>query len=85
MLGWNLKPARALRDQLARLAHGELALVRVDARERDQHVRIRPRGLEHLVVADPPAAHPGLVVDGEDDRHEIALAVVVGDLLGGWL
>ena len=55
------------------------------ARERDQHVRVRRGGLEHLLVADPVASHPGLVVDGEDDRHHRALAVVVGHLLRGRL
>ena len=82
MLGWNLKPRAPRSIQLARLPHGQLALVRVDARERDQHVGVGSRaGCSDLVVAEPPPPHPGLVVDGEDHRRHPALAVVVGDLL----
>ena len=54
--------------------------MRVDAAERDQDVGVGARGLEDLVVAEPAAAHPGLVVDVEDDREHVPLAVVVGDL-----
>ena len=42
-VGVELEPARAALDPLARLAHGELALVRIDGRERDQHVRVGAR------------------------------------------
>jgi hypothetical protein len=38
MVGWNLNPDAVFLDQLARLAHAELALVRIDADKRDQHV-----------------------------------------------
>ena len=85
MFGWNLNPRTPALDQLAGLANAELALVRVDAAERDQHVGVRGCGVEHLVVSDPTAPHPGLVVDGEDHRQHVALAVVVGDLLRGRL
>jgi len=43
------------------------------------------RHLEHLGVTQTPSTHPGLVVDVEDDGQHVALAVVVGDLLGGRL
>ena len=76
-----LEPADAGLDQLAGFADRELALVRVDAAERDQDVGVGARGLEDLVVAQAFAAHAGLVIDGEDDREHVPLAVVVGDLL----
>jgi hypothetical protein len=68
-------------DQLMGFADSQLALVRVDRRERDQNVRVGACCLKDLVAPQPPATHTRFVVDVEDDRREFALPVVVGDLL----
>ena len=71
-----------LRDQAAGALDG-VGPSRVDARERDQDVRVRGRGLGDLLVRDrrDPAAR--LPVDREDDRGHAALAVVLGDVVDG--
>jgi hypothetical protein len=79
------EPSNARFDQLAGLAHAELSLVWIDASERDQDIGVCASGLENFAVADPLAAHAGLVIDGEHDRQHPALAVVVSDLLRGRL
>ena len=85
VFGWNLKPrtpasisSRASRTPSLPLCGSTLANGISD-------VGIGAGDLEHLVVAEPLAAHPGLVVDGEDDGDHVPLAVVVGDLLRGRL
>ena len=42
----------AVRDQPARLAHAHLALVRIDARERDHHVAVLACGIGDFFVRD---------------------------------
>ena len=86
MLGWNLKP-RTPCSSISRRASltAELALVRVDRGERDQHVRVGRATASTSSLPSRAAAHPGLVVDGEDHGQHRALAVVVGDLLGSRL
>jgi hypothetical protein len=71
----------AVRDQLARLAHAELALVRVDAREGDHDVAVLARRVDHLLVRDAAHAHFVLGVDGEHHEPYAALPVV-GHRLG---
>ena len=73
-------------DQLARLSHTELAFMWIDADERDQHVRILRRDLQHFVIA--VAAEPGLAlgVDGEDHRGDLLGSVIGrGFRHGGWM
>ena len=84
-VGVELEATHAGLDQLACFADRQLALVRVDAPKRDQDVWIGSRDLQYLIVAEPPAAHTRLVVDGEYDGEHAALAVVIGYLLGGRL
>ena len=55
--------------QPARLAHPGPSLVRVDARERDEHVWVRRAALGDLLVADPRMPGGVLGVDGEDHRR----------------
>ena len=78
-VGVELESAHAGVDQLARHSDPELALVGVDRPEREEHVGVGAGGLEDLGVAEVLAAHPRLVVDVEDDREHVPLAVVVGD------
>ncbi len=56
---------------------------RVDATERDDHVRVALRGVEDLLVRDRRDAAARLPVDGEEDGGEPALAVVRGDVVHG--
>ena len=79
--GMELEAAHAvLLDQPACLADGGPALPRVDARERDQHVRVRGAALGDLLVGDARVAGRVLGVHGEDDRGHVAFPVVGGDL-----
>ena len=66
-----------------RLLYRPGALVRIDRGERDEHVRIRRRDLGDLLVRNCRAPGHRLRVDGEDDRGELALAVVGRDVLRG--
>ena len=59
--------------------------VRVDRRERDQHVGMGCRRGGDLLVRRRRQARDGLGVDGEDDRGHVALAVVGGDVVDGRL
>ena len=81
-VGVELEAADAGLHELSGLALGELALVRVDAAERDQDVRVGTGGLEDLVVAESHPAHAGFVVDREHHGRHVPLSVVVGDFLG---
>ena len=63
-------------DQLACLAHPELALVRVDADERNQHVGILGGDLQHLVVAVAAESGLALGVDRKDHRGDFPRAIV---------
>ena len=85
MLGWNLKPRapRSIHSRASRTA--SLPLCGSTDANGIRTSGLLGGGFEHLGVAEPLAAHPGLVVDGEDDRGHPALAVVVGDVLGGRL
>jgi hypothetical protein len=56
---------------------------RVDAGERDQQVRVRCRRLGDLLVRHRAPPRDGLRIDGEDDRCQLALAVVGGDVVDG--
>ena len=62
--------------QLLRLAHAELALVRIDRDERDQDVEIVGGDFQHFVIV--VAAETGLAfgVDREDHRRDILGAVI---------
>jgi hypothetical protein len=70
-------------DQPLRLLHRPDALVRIDRGERDEHVRIRRRDLGDLLVRHRRTPGHRLRVDREDDRRELALAVVGRDVLRG--
>ena len=63
-------------DQIARLAHAHLALVRIDGRERHHDVAVLGRGVGDLLVRDAPGADLELAVDREHDEADLALAVV---------
>ena len=69
-------------DEAAHLVH-RVRPVRVDGRERDQHVRVRSGDLGDLLVPHRGATRDGLGVDGEDDRGHVARAVVRRDVLDG--
>ena len=80
-VGVELEAAHAvLGDQAPRLVDAALPLVRVDARERDQDVGVRPRHRGDLLVRHARLPGERLGVDGEDDRHHLPLAVVRSDL-----
>ena len=70
-------------DQAPGLVDAALPLVRVDARERDQDVGIRPRHLGDLLVRYSRLARERLRVDREDDGHHLPLAVVLRELHRG--
>ncbi len=76
-------PHAVVGDQPLCLVDAPAALVRVDARERDQHVGVRLRDRGDLLVRDPGLARRRLGVDGEDDGHHVPLAVERGQLLRG--
>ena len=59
------------------------ALVRIDRRERDQDVWVRGRSLGDLLVRHRAPPRDGLRIDGEDDRCQLAFAVVGGDVVDG--
>ena len=70
-------------DQPPRLLHRPSPLVRIDRRERDQDVGVRGRGLGDLLVRHRAPPRDGLRIDGEDDRCQLAFAVVGGDVVDG--
>ena len=74
---------RIVPDQPPRLVDRPCALVRIDRRERDQDVGVRGRGLGDLLVRHRAPSRDGLRIDGEDDRCQLALAVVGGDVVDG--
>ncbi len=59
-----------------RLAHAELALVRIDADEGDQHVEILGSDLQHLVIVVAAEAGLALGVDREDHGGDLLGAVI---------
>jgi hypothetical protein len=63
-------------DQLARFAHPQLALVRIDADKGYQHVGIFSGNFQHLVVV--VAAEPGLAlgIDRKNHRSDFLGAIV---------
>lgn len=63
-------------NQAARLADAELALVRIDRGERDQHVGVLACQLDHLVIAVAAEAGLALGIDRKDHRGDLALAVI---------
>ena len=67
-------------DQAPRLVDPEPALVRVDAREWDQHVGVGSCDFGDLLVRHSRLPGDRLRVDGEDDRHHPALAIVLRQL-----
>ena len=69
-------PDAVFLDQLPRLADPELALVRIDADERDQHVGVLGGGLQHLVIVVAAESGLALGVDREDHRGDFLGAVV---------
>ena len=80
-VGVELEAAHAVvGDQAARLVDAAPPLVRVDARERDQDVGVRPRHLGDLLVRHPRLPGERLRVDREDDGHHPPLAVVLREL-----
>src|SRR5690606_1598581 len=69
-------------DQPARLARRVLA-ARIDARERNHHVRMLGRELRDLLVRYRLHAARALAVDREHDARHAPLAVVRGDFRNG--
>src|SRR5688572_19050582 len=69
-------PDATLFDEPPRLARAHLALVRVDARERDHHVRVLARRVDHFLVRYATYAHLELGVDREHHEADLALAIV---------
>ena len=63
-------------DQPARLANAELALVRIDADERDQHVGIVSGDFQHLVIAVAAESGLALGIDRKDHRGDFLGAVI---------
>ena len=63
-------------DQLARLAHAELALVRIDRDEGDQDVEIVGGDLQHLVIVVAAETGLALGVDREDHGRDVLGAVI---------
>ena len=63
-------------DQAPRLVDAAPALVRVDARERDEHVGVRVGDRGDLLVGHARLPRERLRVDREDDGHHLPLAVV---------
>ena len=81
MLGWNLNPfTPCSRHQPVDLVDRRPAEMRVDAAERDQRVGVVGCRLGDLVVGHRRHAHRRRAVDGEHDRHHLALAVVLRHL-----
>ncbi len=63
-------------DQLARLADTELAFVRVDRDERDQHVEMVGGDFQHLLILVAAEAGLAFGVDREDHRGDVLGAVI---------
>ncbi len=79
-----LEPADAeIADQAARLAGAGLALRRVDAGERDQHIAIGGGLLGDLLIGVAAVAGLALGIDREDHRADLALAVIARGVLDG--
>src|SRR5690606_2354585 len=73
-------PDAVMLYQPPRLAHAVLPAGRIDARERNHHVRMLGRELGNLLVRHRLLAASALAVDREDDAGHAPLAVVLGDL-----
>src|SRR5690606_31707377 len=67
-------------DQTPRLAHAVAAARRIDARERNHHVRMLGGELRDLLVRDGLLAPRALAVDREHDAGHAPLAVILRDL-----
>jgi len=67
-------------DQTPRLLDTALALVRIDARKRDEDVGVRARHRSDLLVWNARLPGERLRVDREDDGHHLALAIERGKL-----
>jgi hypothetical protein len=82
MVGWNLNPFDAVfLDQPLRLAHAELALVRIDADKGNQHVGIFRGDLKHLGVVVTAEAGLAFGVDRKDHRGDFFRAIICGRFL----
>src|SRR6266478_7862256 len=57
-------------------SHAELALVRIDADERDQHVGIFSGYFQHLVIAVAAESGLALGVDRKNHRRDLLGAIV---------
>ena len=66
----------AVLDQATRFAHAHLALVRIDAGERDHHVAVLARRVRHFLVRNALGADLEFRIDREHDEADLALAVV---------
>jgi hypothetical protein len=77
MVGWNLKPLTPYSSiSLLRLANAELALVRIDADERDQHVQLIGGDFQHFVIVVAAESGLALGIDREDHRRDFLGAVI---------
>ena len=80
-VGVELEPADAGLDQFAGFADGELPLVRVDARERDQHVRVLTRGFSTWSLPSRRRPMPASSSTQNTTAAILRSTIVVGDLL----
>lgn len=64
-------------DQAACFARAQLALVRIDAGERDHDVGVLLRELGNLLIGDAAPADIGLAIHREHHEADVALAVVL--------
>ena len=77
--GWNLTPALLLDDEPLKLLGALHYPGRRDRGEQDEDVAVPRCSVGDHVVADRRVPGDRLGVDGEDDRGDVARAVVVGD------